>query len=111
MTKDFFVKLTKFLKDFDGEWLREMEDNSRSFKPFNLNTSGENIFSSIDGFEPKKSGFFSKLTSKNLDGYEAIDNAIADISNELHKKLPMYDYFMDVHWRAINKVFKTKFGI
>ena len=110
-SKDFFVKLTKFLKDFDVEWLREMEDNNRSFKPFNLNTSGDNIFSSIDGFEPKKSGFLSKLTSKNLDGYEAIDNAVADISNELHKKLPMYDYFMDVHWQAINKVLKTKFGI
>lgn len=111
MTKDFFLKLTKFLKDFDVEWLREMENNSRTFKPFNLNTSGDNIFNSIDGFEPKKSGFFSKLTSKNLDGYEAIDNAIADISNDLHKKLPMYDYFMDVHWQAINKVIKTKFGI
>ena len=92
MSQDFFVKLTKFLKDFDNEWLREMANNSRAFKPFNLETSGENIFNSIDG-------------------YEAIDNAIADISNDLHKKLPMYDYFMDVHWQAINKVLKSKFGI
>lgn len=98
MSHDFFVKLTKFLKDFDNEWLREMANNSRAFKPFNLETSGENIFNSIDGYEPKKTGFWGKLTSKNLDGYEAIDNAIADISNDLHKKLPMYDYFMDVHW-------------
>ncbi|MBR6715095.1 MAG: hypothetical protein IKI83_01425 [Prevotella sp.] len=111
MTSDFFIKLTKFLKDFEYEWLREMANNNRSFKPFNIETSGDNIFSSIDGFEPKKSGFFSKLTSKNLDGYEAIDSAVADISNNLHKKLPMYDYFMDVHWQAINKVLKTKFGI
>ncbi len=111
MTNDFFVKLTKFLKDFENEWLREMANNDRSFKPFNLDTSGDNIFNSIDGFEPKKSSFLSKLTSKNLDGYEAIDNAIADISNDLHKKLPMFDYFMDVHWQAINKVLKTKFGI
>lgn len=111
MYHDFFVKLTKFLKDFDNEWLREMANNSRAFKPFNLETSGENIFNSIDGYEPKKTGFWGKLTSKNLDGYEAIDNAIADISNDLHKKLPMYDYFMDVHWQAINKVLKSKFGI
>lgn len=111
MSHDFFVKLTKFLKDFDNEWLREMANNSRAFKPFNLETSGENIFNSIDGYEPKKMGFWGKLTSKNLDGYEAIDNAIADISNDLHKKLPMYDYFMDVHWQAINKVLKSKFGI
>lgn len=111
MSHDFFVKLTKFLKDFDNEWLREMANNSRTFKPFNLETSGENIFNSIDGYEPKKTGFWGKLTSKNLDGYEAIDNAIADISNDLHKKLPMYDYFMDVHWQAINKVLKSKFGI
>lgn len=111
MSHDFFVKLTKFLKDFDNEWLREMANNSRAFKPFNLETSGENIFNSIDGYEPKKTGFWGKLTSKNLDGCEAIDNAIADISNDLHKKLPMYDYFMDVHWQAINKVLKSKFGI
>lgn len=111
MSHDFFVKLTKFLKDFDNEWLREMANNSRAFKPFNLETSGENIFNSIDGYEPKKTGFWGKLTSKDLDGYEAIDNAIADISNDLHKKLPMYDYFMDVHWQAINKVLKSKFGI
>ena len=111
MSHDFFVKLTKFLKDFDNEWLKEMANNSRAFKPFNLETSGENIFNSIDGYEPKKTGFWGKLTSKNLDGYEAIDNAIADISNDLHKKLPMYDYFMDVHWQAINKVLKSKFGI
>ena len=111
MSQDFFVKLTKFLKDFDNEWLREMANNSRAFKPFNLETSGENIFNSIDGYEPKKTGFWGKLTSKNLEGYEAIDNAIADISNDLHKKLPMYDYFMDVHWQAINKVLKSKFGI
>lgn len=111
MSHDFFVKLTKFLKDFDNEWLREMANNSRAFRPFNLETCGENIFNSIDGYEPKKTGFWGKLTSKNLDGYEAIDNAIADISNDLHKKLPMYDYFMDVHWQAINKVLKSKFGI
>lgn len=111
MSHDFFVKLTKFLKDFDNEWLREMANNSRAFKPFNLETSGENIFNSIDGYETEKTGFWGKLTSKNLDGYEAIDNAIADISNDLHKKLPMYDYFMDVHWQAINKVLKSKFGI
>ena len=111
MSHDFFVKLKKFLKDFDNEWLREMANNSRAFKPFNLETSGENIFNSIDGYEPKKTGFWGKLTSKNLDGYEAIDNAVADISNDLHKKLPMYDYFMDVHWQAINKVLKSKFGI
>ena len=111
MSHDFFVKLTKFLKDFDNEWLREMANNSRAFKPFNLETSGENIFNSIDGYEPKKTGFWGKLTSTNLEGYEAIDNAIADISNDLHKKLPMYDYVMDVHWQAINKVLKSKFGI
>lgn len=111
MSHDFFVKLTKFLKDFEHEWLREMENNSRAFKPFDLETSGDNIFHSIDGYEPLKASFWSKLSGKNLEGYEAIDSAIADVSNDLHKKLPMYDYFMDVHWQAINKVLKTKFGI
>lgn len=111
MTKDFFVKLTGFLKCFENEWLREMANNNRSFQPFNLETSGANIFNSIEGLEPKKTGWLGKLTGKNLDGYDAIDSAVADISNELHKKLPMYDYFMDVHWQAINKVLNSKFGI
>ena len=111
LTHDFFVKLTKFLKDFECEWLREMEDNNRSFRPFNLDASDDQLFTSIDGFEPKKAGILSKLTGRNLNGFGAIDNAVADVSNELHKKLPMYDYFMDVHWQAIQKVLKNKFGI
>lgn len=111
MSKDFFTKLTKFLKAFRTEWIDEMADNSRAFKPFNLDTSGENIFDAIEGYEPIKAGFIARLTGRNLTGYSAIDSAIADISNELHKKLPMYDYFMDVHWQAINKLLKSKYGI
>lgn len=111
MSKDFFIKLKKFLTCFTDEWLEEMANNSRAFKPFNLETSGDNLFNAIDGYEPKKPGIISRITSKNLVGYDAIDNSVADISNSLHKKLPMYDYFMDVHWQAINKVLKTKFGI
>lgn len=111
MSKDFFTKLTKFLKAFRTEWIEEMADNSRAFKPFNLDTSGENIFDAIEGYEPIKAGLFARLTGKNLTGYAAIDSTIADISNELHKKLPMYDYFMDVHWQAINKLLKSKYGI
>ena len=111
MSKDFFMKLTKFLKDFENEWLREMANNSRSFKPFNIDTSGDNIFNSIDGYEPKKRSIIDFITSRNLKGYEAIDDAVQRISVKLHKKLPMYDYFMDVHWQAIDKVLKIKFGI
>ena len=88
-----------------------MEDNNRSFRPFNLDASDDQLFTSIDGFEPKKAGILSKLAGRNLNGFGAIDNAVADVSNELHKKLPMYDYFMDVHWQAIQKVLKNKFGI
>lgn len=66
MSHDFFVKLTKFLKDFDNEWLREMANNSRAFKPFNLETSGENIFNSIDGYEPKKRGSGVNLRVRTL---------------------------------------------
>ena len=111
MAKDFFVKLTKFLRSFKDEWLIEMQNNKRSFKPFNHDTSGDNIFYAIDGYQPKKAGLISKIMSKNLVGYDAIDDQIANISNSLHKKLPMYDYFMDVHWQAIDKVLNIKFGI
>lgn len=111
MSKDFFTKLTKFLKAFRSEWIEEMANNSRAFKPFNLNTSGENIFDAVEGYEPIKAGLLKRMRGMNLTGYPAFDSEIADISNELHKKLPMYDYFMDVHWQAINKLLKTKYGI
>lgn len=111
MSKDFFTKLTKFLKAFRAEWIEEMANNSRAFKPFNLDTSGDNLFNAIEGYEPIKAGIFARFTGKNLVGYAAIDSNVADISNDLHKKLPMYDYFMDVHWQAINKLLKSKFGI
>lgn len=111
LTQEFFVKLKKFLGCFKEEWLNEMASNSRAFIPFNLDTTGDNLYNSIDGYTPKKSSFIGRLLSKNLNGFDAIDNEVAVISNDLHKKLPLYDYFMDVHWQAINKVLKTKFDI
>lgn len=111
LTHDFFVKLKDFLNRFHQEWLVELHTNSRGFSPFNLDTSGANLFNAIHGYEPNKSSFFGKILGKNLEGFDAIDDAVAVTSNDLHKRLPMYDYFMDVHWKAINKVLKKKLSI
>lgn len=111
MAQEFFVKLKKFMNSFKDEWLNEMASNGRAFVPFNLDTTGDNLYNSIDGYTPKKSSIIERLRGKNLNGFDAIDNEVAVISNDLHKKLPLYDYFMDVHWQAINKVIKIKFDI
>lgn len=111
LSQDFYVKLKKFMGCFKEEWLSEMASNSRGFNPFNLDTTGDNLYNSINGYTPKKSTIWGRILSKNLNGFDAIDNEVAVISNDLHRKLPLYDYFMDVHWQAINKVLKTKFDI
>ncbi len=43
-------QFTKFYLD----WLKEMKENDRSFEPFNLNTTNDNVFGFVKGVETKK---------------------------------------------------------
>ena len=100
--------MNKFLWD-DAKrngWLTELGRNSRSFAPFTLD-GYNNIFHSIQGYEPKKIGFGGKLFG-NKDGFVIIDDEVAKSSDKLEKGLSDNDYFMNVHWIAIDEALKKR---
>lgn len=108
LNEDFYKKLTQFTDLFLDSWLQELYDNKRSFQPFNLSSSS--LYESINGFTPQKPGFFDKITGKNLQGYDAIDSEVAAASEKI-KNLAKNDSFIEIHWRAISNIIKTKFNI
>lgn len=113
LSEGFYRSLEKFLGCFifDGQdgWLMEMARNSRSFAPFNLD-GYNNIFHSINGYEPKQVGFLGKFFG-NKDGFVIIDDEIAKSSNGVDKRLSDKDYFMNVHWIAINNAINKRLNL
>lgn len=109
----FFRNVRRFTNLFmtDGEegWLTEMARNSRGFAPFNLD-GYNNIFHSVNGYAPKQTGFMGKLLG-NKDGFVLIDDEIAKASNSMDKRLPDNDYFMNVHWIAINNAINKRLNL
>ena len=76
----FYDRLSKFLGLY-VEWLEELQDNDRSFKPFNLTVSEKDIFSIVAGIEPSK---IRSLWALNKNGYDLFDAAL----NRAHGSLP-----------------------
>lgn len=113
LSEGFYRNLEKFIGCFvfDGQdgWLKEMARNSRSFAPFNLD-GFNNIFHSINGYEPKQVGFLGKFFG-NKDGFVIIDDEIAKSSNGVDKRLSDKDYFMNVHWIAINNAINKRLNL
>lgn len=113
LSEGFYRNLENFIGSFvfDGQdgWLKEMARNSRSFAPFSLD-GFNNIFHSINGYEPKQVGFLGKFFG-NKDGFVIIDDEIAKSSNGVDKRLSDKDYFMNVHWTAINNAINKRLNL
>lgn len=112
LKNEFHTELQNFINNYlwdEGKsngWLTELSRNSRSFTPFTLD-GHNNIFHSIKGYEPKKIGFGGRLLG-NKDGFVLIDDEVAKSSNKLDKRMSDNDYFMNVHWIAINEAIKKR---
>ena len=106
-----FIERFIFYKEDDKSygWLTEMARNSRSFAPFNLD-GYNNIFHSVNGYEPKQVGFIGKFFG-NKDGYVIIDDEVAKSSKDIDKRLSDKDYFMNVHWIAINNSINKRLNL
>ena len=76
----FYDRLNKFLGLY-VEWLEELQDNDRSFKPFNITVSGKDLFTIVAGIEPSK---IRALWALNKNGYDLFDA----ILNRVHGSLP-----------------------
>ena len=103
--------MRRFLRDEmkDEGWLTEMDRNSRKFSPFTFDRYND-IFHSVNGYEPKKIGFWGRLTA-NQDGFTLIDDEVAKASDHLDKKMSDNDYFMNVHLIAITEAIKKRLNL
>jgi hypothetical protein len=70
----FYQKIVSFNFEFNN-WLNEMKNNNRSFIPFELNPTSNEIFKYINQIEPKKESF-SLFPIKNYDKYTAVLNKV-----------------------------------
>ena len=105
----FYKELDDFVKAFLGEWLFEMEGNSRSFKPFNMDRY-DNVFHSVNGYEPKQIGMMGRMFG-NKDGFVLLDDEIAKSSKQFEQGMQDCDYFMNVHWLAVDAAIKKRFNL
>lgn len=75
----FYLSLTRFAQDHYLQWLMELERNSRTFKPFSLNSD----FNSLVIGKQIETGFFRK----GIDERFLIEH-IGRLENELQKTIP-----------------------
>ena len=68
------------------------------------------IFHSVVGYEPKPVSLFGRLVG-NKDGFTLIDDEVAKASATVEKKLSDYDYFMNVHWMAIDNAVARRLNL
>ena len=113
LSDGFYRNMEWFIDSFVGNdqegWLTEMNRNARSFAPFNL--SGYNdIFHSVSNYQAKHIGTLGKIFG-NKDGYVLIDDEVAKSSNGVDKRLSDKDYFMNVHWIAINNAINKRLNL
>ncbi len=103
-----FSHLTTFLQGFYA-WLNELAANKRGFAPFQLGNVPD-VFQGLNGIEPKKSGFFERLSSKNLKGYTGIDDKMARHSKALHQQFEnKADYVVELLYRSVADLLREKF--
>jgi hypothetical protein len=86
------------------EWLEELGNNNRSFLPFNLKVSDNNLFSMIRGLK-EKTGFFSR---KNFDAFDTeLNDYVRQISNDLTRE----EKFLNLFEHATKNLNQNKYEI
>lgn len=101
LSQDFYsTDLIQFCMRY-VEWLKEMEQNQRSFKPFNL--EGDLLHNMVSGIEQKKKGFFGKR-EWGFTQYEAYLNSA---EREMAEFEPI-NKFMNLFYRATEKIYEDR---
>lgn len=87
------------------EWLKEMDDNDRGFKPFKLDISGSQLFGIVENIKPSKvKGLKGFLKS----GYDLYD-AFLDADHTSLPKSTREQKFMELFYIVTNKLVSEKY--
>jgi hypothetical protein len=104
LRKPFYQNLSSFNEEFQN-WLREMKDNNRSFVPFELSPSINEIFKYVNHIEPKKESF-SLFPVKNYDKFIAeLNKANRELTaTEINQK------FISLFYNGTKSLIQEKFN-
>lgn len=84
------------------EWLEEMSQNNRAFKPFNLKENKKDLFSLIVGEKPARKFSFKK-------NYALYDNYLNKKQRDIKKDGSKEHFFVELFYQAIEELVKSKF--
>lgn len=107
-TKNFvqssFVNiLTEYCESY-MQWLSEMSDNDRSFKPYNLGVKDNDLYSIVNGVNPKS---INSLWAMGKKGYSLFDVVLG--RQKSHSK-SLEQKFMDMLYSATETIVNKKFN-
>lgn len=101
-TSDFYKDLMDLLDNY-RQWLLEMADNTRSFKPFNVNRR-KPLFDMVVGISPAK---ISSISSN----YALCDSTLNSRWGKWNKVAAREQKFMELFYRATKKLVERKYNM
>lgn len=96
------------LRSFTGaylDWLREMADNDRSFKPYKLSVKPSDLFDLVDGVKPAR---INSLWALGKSGYNLYDACLNDRRSQ-PANFTQEQKFMELFYIVTQEIVKNKF--
>lgn len=105
LKSSFANNIKKHIKSYI-EWLDEMADNDRAFKPYKLMVGGSNLYSIVDGVKP---GSIKALWAFNKSGYDLFDAALNEEHTSLSKNLTLEQKFTELFYNVTMRLVEKKY--
>ena len=100
LQSDFFQNLKRYVLDA-REWLTEMSNNTRGFRPFRFDIESRNLFSMVQGVEP------AKVVSMNSN-YALYDTVLNKEAKKVSMDLCPQERFVELFYRATARLVESK---
>lgn len=105
LKSSFNNNIQKFVNAY-MEWLHEMSDNDRAFKPFKLSVKGSDLYTIVDGIKPAS---IKSLWAFNKSGYDLFDAALNEEHNSLSKNSSLQHRFIELFYIVTKLLVEKKY--
>lgn len=105
LKSSFAKNVEKYTKAY-LEWLDEMADNDRAFKPYKLSVKDSDLYTIVDGIRP---GAIKALWAFNKSGYDLFNAALNEEHTSLSKNLSLEHRFTELFCNVTRKIVEKKY--
>lgn len=106
MNSSFMSDLKKITTSYIEEWLLEMDDNDRGFKPFNFDISKSEVFSIVENIKPAKVRSLKAFLKSGYDLFDAFLDSKHSSLPKGSKEQKFMELFYDVTEELVNAKYK-----